>query len=619
MDLADPLVRPDRRPLGRLLPARGVRLRRRDAAAVPAARRARARRDVRVDRPGLGRQRGVAGGRRRRDLRRLPGLVRDDVLGLLPRAAADPRLPDRPRASRSSGARSARARAGGRAWLWANTIGSVGAAFVWGVALANLVHGVPLDSNGDFTGNFLDLFSAYTVLAGLAVVLVFAFHGATYLTLRTTGDLCDARRGAAQAPVDARRARSARAFLAWTVAVAVDRNDKDVFPPSCPARWDRARWSWPRSSRSRGRSGWAFAATGARRDRAPSRRSSPACIRACSSRARLRQQPRRSPTPPSAHYALAGDHGRRADLHCRSSCSTRAGPTTCSAPGSAARRSIRPPSAARPQPVALADVRLLDPRLLRRARPRAPPARARRRRSASPPALLVLVQASPARADRRPRLRRRPARRASRSTLVLLALAFAAARRAARGASRSPGAARRGACSRSSGSRSSSGGCARSRPRSTAPRAARSPPPPCRASTRSRRTSPATCRRSSWPSIVPLAVLGWSPRSTCLGRAVMLLTLPLVPVFMWLIGRLHRGAHPRALAGAARCSRRTSSTSSAGLPTLRAFNRGRTQAAPIARRRASATAGDDGDAAGRLSSRARCWSSRRRSASRSSP
>src|SRR5205085_3372452 len=32
-------------------------------------------------------------------------------------------------------------------WLWANTIGSFGASFLWGVALANLVEGVPLDSS----------------------------------------------------------------------------------------------------------------------------------------------------------------------------------------------------------------------------------------------------------------------------------------------------------------------------------------------------------------------------------------------------------------------------------------------------------------------------------------
>src|SRR6188472_1413860 len=45
------------------------------------------------------------------------------------------------------------------AWLWANTVGSVGAAFLWGVALANLVQGVPLDSSHVFTGDVLDLFS----------------------------------------------------------------------------------------------------------------------------------------------------------------------------------------------------------------------------------------------------------------------------------------------------------------------------------------------------------------------------------------------------------------------------------------------------------------------------
>ncbi|MET0200552.1 MAG: cytochrome d ubiquinol oxidase subunit II, partial [Gaiellaceae bacterium] len=43
-------------------------------------------------------------------------------------------------------------------WAWANTIGSVGAAFVWGVVLANLVHGVPLDPSHGFAGDFFDLF-----------------------------------------------------------------------------------------------------------------------------------------------------------------------------------------------------------------------------------------------------------------------------------------------------------------------------------------------------------------------------------------------------------------------------------------------------------------------------
>lgn len=120
------------------------------------------------------------------------------------------------------------------AWLSANAAGSVGAPFIWGVALATLLYGVPLDADGDFAGNFGDLFSLYSVFAGVAVVLLFGFHGATFLTLRTGGELYEraadtARRLALPAAV------AAAAFLVWTVAVAVDRNDKDVFPPIVPA------------------------------------------------------------------------------------------------------------------------------------------------------------------------------------------------------------------------------------------------------------------------------------------------------------------------------------------------------------------------------------------------
>jgi cytochrome d ubiquinol oxidase subunit II len=146
------------------------------------------------------------------------------------------------------------------AWQWANSVGSVGAAFVWGVALANFVHGVPLDSANDYAGDFWDLFSPYTVFAGLAVVLLFAFHGASYLTLRTTGELCEraaatARRLAVPAAV------AAGALLAWTVTVAVDRNDKDVFPPVLPAALGIAVLLLAVAFVYLRRSGWAFVMT----------------------------------------------------------------------------------------------------------------------------------------------------------------------------------------------------------------------------------------------------------------------------------------------------------------------------------------------------------------------
>jgi cytochrome d ubiquinol oxidase subunit II len=121
-----------------------------------------------------------------------------------------------------------------RVWMWANTIGSIGIALVWGIGFSNLLHGLPLDTQGNYTGGFSNLFTGYTVLGGTALVLVLAFHGANYLTIRTTGELCESAQSAAlRLAVPAVAAGGG--FLIWTVAVAVDRNDKNIFPPILPA------------------------------------------------------------------------------------------------------------------------------------------------------------------------------------------------------------------------------------------------------------------------------------------------------------------------------------------------------------------------------------------------
>jgi cytochrome d ubiquinol oxidase subunit II len=119
-------------------------------------------------------------------------------------------------------------------WLWANAGGSLGAALIWGVALANLLSGVPLSSSGEYAGGPGDLFSPYTVLAGLAVVALFAFHGATFLTLRTAGDLRERAEHAARR-LSLVAAPLAAAFLVATVAVAVERNDRPILPSALPA------------------------------------------------------------------------------------------------------------------------------------------------------------------------------------------------------------------------------------------------------------------------------------------------------------------------------------------------------------------------------------------------
>jgi cytochrome d ubiquinol oxidase subunit II len=119
-------------------------------------------------------------------------------------------------------------------WLLANAGGSTGIALVWGIGLSNLLHGVPLDSDGHYAGDFWDLFSGYSILGGLAFVLLFAFHGAAFLTLRTTGDLC-VRSQAAARRLAIPAVAVVAGYMIWTVAVAVDSNDRDLFPPVLPA------------------------------------------------------------------------------------------------------------------------------------------------------------------------------------------------------------------------------------------------------------------------------------------------------------------------------------------------------------------------------------------------
>jgi cytochrome d ubiquinol oxidase subunit II len=145
-------------------------------------------------------------------------------------------------------------------WMWANTVGSFGASLVWGVALSNLLYGVPIDSSGDFSGTFWDIFNGYTVLGGVTIVLLFAFHGSTFLTLRTTGDLCE-RAAAAARRLSVVAALVVAGFLAWTVAVAVDRNDKDVVPPILPAALGIAAVALAMLLVFGRRSGWAFVMT----------------------------------------------------------------------------------------------------------------------------------------------------------------------------------------------------------------------------------------------------------------------------------------------------------------------------------------------------------------------
>jgi cytochrome d ubiquinol oxidase subunit II len=145
-------------------------------------------------------------------------------------------------------------------WMWANTIGSLGATFLWGVVLASLVHGVPLNSSHVFTGDFFDLFSAYTVLAGLTVVVLFGLHGANYLALRTVGEL-QARASATARSLSIPAAVLGIGTAVWTVIVAHNNNARGILPTSIPAALTAIVLVVGVGLAFMRRSGWGFAAT----------------------------------------------------------------------------------------------------------------------------------------------------------------------------------------------------------------------------------------------------------------------------------------------------------------------------------------------------------------------
>ncbi len=99
-------------------------------------------------------------------------------------------------------------------WEWATVIGSGGAALLWGVGWANIVHGVPMNAAHDVTASLWDLLNPFALLGGLVTLSLFATHGAIFLTLRTRGDLTVRARkiARAMAPLSA---LLLAAFLAW--------------------------------------------------------------------------------------------------------------------------------------------------------------------------------------------------------------------------------------------------------------------------------------------------------------------------------------------------------------------------------------------------------------------
>ena len=73
-------------------------------------------------------------------------------------------------------------------WDWAFGIGSLLPAVLFGVALGNILRGIPIDSAGVFRGSFLGLLNPYSILVGVLGLVGSVMHGAVYMTMKTEGD-----------------------------------------------------------------------------------------------------------------------------------------------------------------------------------------------------------------------------------------------------------------------------------------------------------------------------------------------------------------------------------------------------------------------------------------------
>jgi cytochrome d ubiquinol oxidase subunit II len=76
-----------------------------------------------------------------------------------------------------------------RVWDWSFGIGSLVPSLLFGVAVGNILRGIPLSAEGDFAGTFLGLLNPYALCIGLVSLALFTLHGALYLRLKSEGAL----------------------------------------------------------------------------------------------------------------------------------------------------------------------------------------------------------------------------------------------------------------------------------------------------------------------------------------------------------------------------------------------------------------------------------------------
>ena len=141
-----------------------------------------------------------------------------------------------------------------RSWSVLLITGSLLAPLLIGVALGDLLHGLPIGANHEYTGTFWDLLQPYGIMTGVTLVGLCLLHGSTFITLKTEGAV---RFRAAKfarriAPVTA---LLVIAFVAWTHVTAGGGGFLNAAEFLVVLA---VLFAW---ALARGHEGWAFAAT----------------------------------------------------------------------------------------------------------------------------------------------------------------------------------------------------------------------------------------------------------------------------------------------------------------------------------------------------------------------
>ena len=105
-----------------------------------------------------------------------------------------------------------------RRWDIAITAGSIIPALAWGLLIADMTYGIPIDAAGHYTGTTLDLFTPYGITAAATTAALFTTHGAIFTALKTTQRLRERALKTAAIMAPATLAVTT-VFLTWTAIV----------------------------------------------------------------------------------------------------------------------------------------------------------------------------------------------------------------------------------------------------------------------------------------------------------------------------------------------------------------------------------------------------------------